>query len=136
MSIQFHVMLRITGELCSPEEITERTGITPTRSWHKGELLKGTVEGKTILRYEENGWELKSGLDLESPLEDHIKSVADAVSSASDVLREFTTKYDAFIECAAYFDETTPELCLDPELVGWLASLNLGLDIDLYPLGD
>jgi Domain of unknown function (DUF4279) len=129
MKARVYVSLRIIDESCLPEEITKEIGILPSVSWHKGD-----IRSKTQLQEKDNGWELKSTLPEESSLAEHVNYLLELIEPAQSHLEEATRKYDSLLACAIYFDEETPEIHFDRDVIQRLSALNLSLDIDLYCL--
>lgn len=130
---EYHVSIIILDEdfLALPEEIIKQTGIQPSTTWHKGE-----VKHNTSMFYKDNGWELKSILPLSSPLADHVNSLLNTVNFAHQKFISFTSKYFSILSCAIYFDEQSPQIYFENELLKHLADLNLRLDIDIYCLSE
>lgn len=131
MRPRFHVRLVITDQNCRPDEITRSTGISPSRSWQKGDR-----KGKTLLVEKENGWLLNSSLPADSPFTDHIRCLLDVIEPVEDQFRAFTEKWDSSIACALYIDDETPELYFEKWILKRIAALNLSFDLDLYCLGE
>lgn len=129
MQPKFHVSLIILDDkdVDLPEEVVKQTGISPSTSWHKGEVKPGTS-----MQYSDNGWELKSSLPLESSLVDHINFLLSAVRPVQEQLLSLTKKYYSILSCAIYFGEESPEVHLDNELLRQIGELNLKFDLDLY----
>jgi hypothetical protein len=128
---EFHVRLIIADEACSPEEITRRTGLQPTKTWQRGEQRL-----KTSLVEKENGWELKSPLPKVAALLQHVDYILSTIEPCRSQLTEFTRNHESVLACAVYFDEQMPELYLDRGVIARLADLNVSVDIDLYDIAE
>lgn len=70
------------------------------------------------------GGELKLALPLEAPFPEHIKELLSSVSPFREGLKRVTTKHDAFVSGALYFDEESRDLFIDRQEISAIAELN------------
>jgi len=131
MRPKFHVSLKILDEIHLPESVTRDIGITPSRTWYKGD-----TRPKTLLIEKKNGWELKSALSEESSLSEHVNYLLSIMEPARKQLKEVTRKCYSLLACVIYVDEEMPEIHFDFDVIQRLADLNPRLDIDVYCLAD
>lgn len=112
--------------------VTERTGVTPTHIWKKGEarvLRNGHVMPSPCA---ESGWRLELGprrtIDLPGML-DELLSVVEPGS-----LHTFASESRMEVELSAhvYMANQAPVGTLESDLVGRIAALGASFDIDLY----
>ena len=127
MQPKYHVKLRILDEEMLPEEITEQTGISPSKIWYKNDLRP-----KTCIKEKESGWELESTLHKERLLAEHIVFLLSVIEPVYVQFQNCTQRYYSQLSCAIYFDDERPEICFDKNLIIQLADLNLNVDIDIY----
>ena|SRR6266702_35468 len=119
------VRLQITSEL-SPEQITEKVGISPDLCW-----LKGDTISPTALRRKTNGWELNSGIGEERALKEHLTTLLLKVRGAEDRLVRLKNSAEILVSCVIYWD-SQPDMFVDSELVRSIASIGAALDFDVY----
>jgi Domain of unknown function (DUF4279) len=98
MESKISASFRLTGIDFDPEEITATVGIIPSKTWRVGDL----INPKAAIRYQHNGWSLKSKLENSAELEDHIKSVLEQLQPGWVPLREICSRHYAEIACVIY----------------------------------
>lgn len=131
MEPEIKIGFLLSGDI-SPEEITNFLGVSPTQSWHKGDLVKGT----TMIR-KFNGWLLSFMEEVDSnELDDHIRPILSILLPKKDVIADLIDKYklDAEISCTIYLVDETPVGYLSPEIVTGMSDLQASLDIDIILL--
>jgi hypothetical protein len=134
MKSEISVTFTLTGLNFKPDDITNKLGIIPTKTWLVGDL----INPKTLLKRKENGWSLQSELELNNyELEDHLKNVLEKLHSQSNLLKELCLKNYGELSCIVYaIGEERPSIHLDQELIQKIHQLNCEIDIDLYFLPD
>lgn len=130
MKYEISVSLTLTGLDLQPDEITAKLRISPTKVWHKGDLIH--PKGKNC--YSDNGWSLKSQLDQSSELEAHLKSIFEQLQPVWTILKEICFLYQTEISCVIYVSEQVPSIHFNPGILGQIHQLNASLDVDLYVL--
>jgi len=125
------VRLKILSDELLPEAISEKLGLSPDLSWHKG-----VPDGKTtpnMLKW--SGWILNSGAPEDVPLEKQIRTLLTKLEPRAHQLRAISALETVNISCVIYSD-TAPPLYFEKEVIGVVASLGANFDIDLYPSSD
>jgi Domain of unknown function (DUF4279) len=137
MATETYAYFLLTGADLDPEEITQRVGITPTQTFLKGERIH--PKGSRTRDY--SGWQVRSGLDQETDLEAHIRSVLEKLQAGWQPLIEIienSQQYEAFINCVMYYspDETGSGsgFHFDRSLLAQIQQLKAEIDFDLYVL--
>lgn len=126
--------LGIYGEPLDLEGITERLGLTPTRSGRKGEL-RSSPRVKNLPPRRNSFWLLKSPLPDFQPLQDHLAWLIDQLEPKREALQELTKEYKMLFICG-YSSESGQGGCtFQPELLSRLSNFGLPLILDLYPPG-
>ena len=74
---EIYASVRVVGGGVSPDEITERLNVAPSRAWRKGEPFVD-VAGKMRERYDGLWLYDAKGLEFRSPVE-HVRHVMDMV---------------------------------------------------------
>lgn len=128
------VDLRIADFECSPEELTNIIGISPTRTWRQGDL----VTPRTAHRYKENGWELSSGVSQHESFDNHVNALLDIIEPKIDAFIEIGSKYFATLSCAIYMYDNSENSLPWPHFtkrsMAVLHHIGAEVDFDLYIL--
>ena len=74
---EIYASVRVVGGGVSPDEITERLNVAPSRAWRKGEPFVD-IAGKMRERYDGLWLYSAKGLEFKSPVE-HVRHVMDMV---------------------------------------------------------
>src|SRR5690348_9121705 len=85
--------LTLTGRDLDPNQVTETTGMVPSRIWRRGDPIRGT------LRYEIGGWSVRSPLSVANNLEEHVRALLTAIGRSWPALVSLGRVYDAELEC-------------------------------------
>jgi hypothetical protein len=112
-----------------PNEITRRVGIHPSDCWRKGELHPKTGRERKFSR-----WSLRSRLDEQMSLEEHIRDVLAQLEQSSSAFQQVSREFGGCMELVAYYHEQYTGLYFDSELVIGLAKYALSVDFDFYYL--
>ena len=130
MPFEISASLTITGLDFDSQNITDKLGIIPTKTWKIGDLIhpKGTIKRK------HNGWVIESNLSKDNEIEDHIKSLFEELRPVWGVLQEISNNYDLEISCVVYTDGEVPSIHLDQEIINKSQQINAEIDVDLYVL--
>lgn len=123
------VHLTLTSADGSPEDVTARLGLQPTKSWRVGDPI-----GRSARSYATNGWSLSSGLDASAELDDHVRALLGLVEPVLPALRELPGHWNLELSCALYAREYVPACHFDRKTVERLASIGAEIDVDLYCL--
>jgi hypothetical protein len=115
----------------NPDEITAAIGITPTRTHRAGEL----ISPRAIMRYQNDIWQLDSGLDKSTDLEDQVKDVLERLKAGGTDLINLCTHYEATIECVVFsYGGDRPAIAFSRDILKQVTALNAEIGIDLYVL--
>lgn len=98
--------------------VTQLAGFEPTEAWVVGQPM----QQQSTVTHRFSRWTFKSPLPLSAPIEDHLASLV-------------TARFPAHIAIATYFRTFTPGFHLPQQLLARVAALGLGIDFDLYFLG-
>ena len=130
MPFEISASLTITGLDFDSQNITDKLGIIPTKTWKIGDLIhpKGPIKRK------HNGWVIESNLSKDNEIEDHIKSLFEELHPVWGVLQEISNNYDLEISCVVYTDGEVPSIHLDQEIINKSQQINAEIDVDLYVL--
>lgn len=130
MPFEISASFNLTGLDFDPQNITDKLGIIPTKTWKIGDL----VHPKATLKRQHNGWVINSKLGKNNDLEAHIKSLFEQLQPIWDIVQEIGHNYDAEISCVIYTEAEVPAIHLDKEIINKSHQINAEIDIDLYIL--
>ncbi len=130
MNAEVYAEFSLTGINLNPEEVTSKIGIQPTKTWLKDEL----ISPKAKIRYQQNGWKLRSHLDTSDDLEEHFRVVLDQLKQGWQPLVEMCSVYDAEFCGVVYTSGDRPTIHFDKEILKAVLQLNAEIDVDLYVL--
>lgn len=119
----------LIGKELDPGKITSELGITPSKSFRRGDKRSETDMWK------HGYWELCSADHVKtSDLGDHIRWVIEHVFPVRDELSSLLKGKDikAGISCFSILEKGQTVINLSPLLIREMAELNLGIELDLY----
>jgi hypothetical protein len=121
-------MFVLTGRGFDPNDVTNRVGLAPSKTWRAGEQ-----RGESLLRWEHDGWCLSTACEETIDLGAQIHGLLSRLSPLADlfvgVIDEFNL--DAEIACELNLQDQSPSILLSPELLKNVLALRAGIDIDL-----
>jgi hypothetical protein len=126
------VSLKITGFVCSPEEISQILEMQPTRIWRKGELIHDRLQ----VRHGENGWMRSSGLTPDKSTEEQVRALIHALVPAKERFATLPDEAAVSILCVVYSEYGRPDISLPAGLVRKIADIGAGVEFDLYCMID
>jgi len=119
----------LRGKELDPQEVTDRLGITPWRSFRRGDM-------RTEKRQWPHGfWALTSdghihSTDLSMHLEWLVKQLEPTIQNVQDIVRN--NEIDVEISCLWIFPENHNGLVLSSYLLRKIADLGVELSFDIY----
>ena len=124
-----YVELAIYGHDLYPDEVTRAIGIEPTVSWCRGDKRTRRCD----MLHKEGAWKISSEKNSSS-LESHIIFLKAIIAHRDQVIRKYA-KVNCFsitIEAVVTLNDSSPDLSLNNEVLGWMYSLGADLDFDVY----
>lgn len=128
MSTEVYATFTVTGSNFDPADITAKVGVQPTKTWFQGDLISPTAK----IRYQHNGWSLKSSLQGSDELGDHVKALLEQLQMGWQPLTEICADCEAEISCVIYTAGDRPAIHFDRVILDQLDQLNAAIDVDLY----
>jgi hypothetical protein len=130
-SAELKVRFLITSQVLTPDQISASVGVSPSRTWIKGQK----VHQKATKTYSHNGWVL---IAEARGAHASAETLADEILRGIDMHRMLAFKSehaDAEFELSiiVYLSQSAPAVSLSPAQVGALANLGAGIDVDIYP---
>ena len=119
----------LRGKQLDPNDVTERLGITPSRSFKRGD--RRGEKGKWPFGF----WSLESDGQIQSTdLILHIEWLINKLEPSASQIRELVHEQalDARISCLWISPECHHELDIHPRLIRKIADLGLELSFDIY----
>lgn len=128
MSIEMHAELLLTSPCFNPPEVTARLGISPDRTWIKGDSVQGTGAKRPHC-----GWCLSTAADAGPDLELHVKALLARLLPVKHKFLQLRQQLGMVSElsCVVYVGDETPSVSFDAQTLEDLATLKVSLDIDL-----
>ena len=131
MESEIYAYFALIGTDLSPEEVTEKVGIKPSKTWKIGDL----IHSKATIRKKYNGWRVDSQLSKSDDLESHIKSVMEQLQPGWLSLVEVCKHCKVEISCVIYYRSgSIPAIHFDKYIVEKVHQLNAAIDVDFYVL--
>ena len=113
----------------SPEEISAKIGLVPTKV-----ALAGEPIGRSGKKREVSRWSIESRLPREAQVdfEAHVKDVLEQLEPSFAIAASLSRQHDGVMELVGYFHESYPGLWLDATTMQRLAALGVRLDCDFF----
>jgi len=124
-----YASLILRGKDLNPQKVIESIGITPSRSFKRGDIRKGNK------RWPHGYWELEStGIITSSNLSVHLEWLAEQIEPSKIALTNLLKResIDAEISCFWILVTSHESLNLNSELLGMIASMGLRMSFDIY----
>jgi len=123
--------LWIGGDTLRPDQISATLGLDPTESGLKGERFSSRHNAVRRTSF----WLLKSPLNKQLPLGEHLKWLLDTLEPKHDSLISITNEWRVEFFCGFSSENGQGGATFDPGLLSQLANLGIPLVLDLYPPG-
>jgi hypothetical protein len=130
--LKYYSSIRVLSKSLNAEEIENILNIKFDEKREIGQPR--TI--KTILKFNENIWILKSNTDANLPLENHIESLFDKIGPE---IKRFSQleENDCRVVCQCIIEGNSeedgyPEINFSPNLIKKLSIINASIDVDLY----
>jgi hypothetical protein len=112
-----------------PSEITTLTGLIPTKTWKKGEL----VSTRGSMRYKHNGWCVKSKVAESEDLDTHVESILSQIQSGWEMLTKVSCDYEIVLACHLFVrGPQVPAIHFGKRITKLLSEINAAIDVDIY----
>ena len=112
--------------------VTKLAGFEPSDSWIVGEPMRN----HPTATHRHSRWTFQSPLPLHAPVEEHLAAVLSRLEANAAGVRSVLSLFPAHIGCAVYYRTFTPGIWLPQQLLARVATLALGIDLDMYFLGE
>ncbi|MBZ5504457.1 MAG: DUF4279 domain-containing protein [Acidobacteriia bacterium] len=109
-----------------PIEITRRTGISPMA------MMKQSGPDSPATEAQRNLWRLRSRLDLEAPLESHVKDILDQLDANKNEFVELSRELGGTMQLVSYSRENEPGIYFDQKTVSRIAEYFLRINCNFY----
>jgi hypothetical protein len=110
-----------------PAHITERMGVTPTKSCLEGDLIERTKMARKCSR-----WQLYSRLERTATLEQHVLDVLAQFDAKNSAFKQLSGELGGVMELVGYSYADYPGLTFERDVIGRLAEYSLSVDCDFY----
>ena len=126
--MEIFVQLKMLSSELTHEEVAHYVGLSCDVYWKKGDLRKGTQ-----IKEKFNGCSIKSRLEKDEELIQHIEDIFGRLEGVSDRFKSMSKKIDVLLSCAIYSNEV-PALYFDKSIIEKISNFGASFDIDLYVL--
>ncbi|HEU5415040.1 MAG TPA: DUF4279 domain-containing protein [Candidatus Angelobacter sp.] len=126
------VRLKILSDTLTPEDISERLGLTPSRSWIKGESDRKKA---SLNMAKWNGWIYDSGCHSDVSLQEQVAALLHALEPMQDSVRRISDLCDVAVSLVAY-SGPNKSIFLSKKLVALIAALGAHFDFEMYDTVD
>ncbi|HZI58005.1 MAG TPA: DUF4279 domain-containing protein [Verrucomicrobiae bacterium] len=109
-----------------PIEITRRTGLSPAA------IIKQSESSLPATKTQRNLWKLRSRLDLEAPLESHVKDILDQLDANKNEFVELSRELGGTMQLVSYSRENEPGLYFDQRTMSRIAEYSLRVNCNFY----
>ena len=122
------VALRLIGQAFSPGDVTAAVGLTPTKTWHRGDYIQGT-----LLQRKDDGWSFGLPQRETYEMDALLRELLDAIEPHKTRIAEAADRLhlDVEVSFGIYIRGETPASWFAAETIHRLASIRAGLDVDL-----
>ena len=129
---QVMVSLRITDFECPAEEITRLLGLSPTRTWRRGEAVHLRAHNA---RHRQNGWRLSAPCDPSTTgLAEQLEALLCLVAPHAEQFAALPPGSEVELSCFIYACNHRPVITFSADAVRRLARLGAAIDVDCYDL--
>ncbi|KIL51485.1 hypothetical protein KP77_09970 [Jeotgalibacillus alimentarius] len=126
------IYFEITAPDLDTEAVTKQLGMTPSESYHKGDLIEDS-----FYHYRKRGsWSISSGYQEDLFMDESYKKVIDPLREKTALINQLRTAYDAtcrIVVVSEMFNGQAPALLFPADVVQFAADVHAEIDIDLYP---
>jgi hypothetical protein len=125
---QRYVSFILRGRDLDPDEITDSTGLTPSRAFRLGD-----PKPRTGIPHERGAWILESGLGESDEFHDHLDALLARMRPAWPTFVALGHRYDAELSVGVFMRRAQgPLVEVVPDVVAAIAELNAAIWLDLY----
>jgi hypothetical protein len=128
MADVLRVELTFTDFDSTPSELTDLTGLTPSKTWIAGDSIE-----RSKRRYPSNGWRLSSQ-KIVAAIEAGVDALFEQIAPNWEALRELSRECNVELSILVKCGEQVPPMHFRADQIERLAELSAEIDIDLYCL--
>ena len=123
--IEEYAYFKVTGS-GNCDSVTKIMKRKPSKSWSEGDP---SPKGNSV--YPFMIWTLDSGLDRNTPIEQHIEELFLYLNNKALAIRSLAPDYECIIQCVGTFN-SSHGVHLRPDQVRQAAHMGIGLSMDFY----
>lgn len=124
------VLFRVTGEYLDPEALSLVFNLSPTKIWHKGDL----VTNKTTHLHKEGGWELKIE-KLGDGFTELLNIIIKSLYSIRDKIKEVAQHFFIELQCVVHIynscDDNIPSIHIENWQLKFFSEIGADIDVDI-----
>jgi hypothetical protein len=119
----------IWGAECDPENITQHTGLAPSKTWRVGDIRYE----KTGKCHADSGWRVDSPEETEPTLDAHLEHLLNLLWPSRGYLETLRASCELQATVVIHRNDNVPSMSISAGNIARLATLNASIDIDVYP---
>jgi Domain of unknown function (DUF4279) len=128
---ELHVALEFLSSDMGPDEISDRLGLQPTKSWRAGD-----TETHSKVPHKDGRWILRlpprPAVDFTDLVEELLVQLDPCKAEVAGLARD--SGFSARLSCVGYMTTIVPAVYFENELLVRIAGLGLALNVDLFQL--
>lgn len=127
---KINIEFSIKGENVNPVDITKIIGVSPSRSYFKGDQIKN----KPMFR-DHSLWEIETGFQLSFDINHQLKLMIEMLKNKKDLIKKLTIQYDAlisFIIVINFINQDKPAIYLSKEVISFVNDIGADIQFDYY----
>jgi hypothetical protein len=123
------VALRFFGDDLEPDEITKLLGVPASKSYRKGDILRGE---KYDIIQKTGSWRLQIEKCTDVELEDLINSLLDRLPSDPEIWKNLGQRFNADLFCGLWLEQWNRCMDFTPQTLVRIGERGLMLQLDIY----
>jgi hypothetical protein len=121
----------VSGEKLNPDLLTIALNITPTKTWSKGDIIKGTKDKKRQF----NRWQISTSYEPTFDINDQLIKLYEILKGQVTILNNLRVQYELEYEICVtikIFDDKKPAIYFDHWLIDFAHEIGAIIAMDLY----
>lgn len=121
------IALKLTGQVIFPKDVTEIVKLVPTKCWHVGEFVQGT-----LLQRKDSGWSYglapRETYDMDQMLSELLDALEPRLMEILNAMRQYNLKSE--FSFGVFLSDESPSSYFPKETMRRLCAFQASFDID------
>lgn len=131
METESYVLLNISSDALSVDEMTALIGVKPDNAIAKGDSIQ-----RTLLKARRHRWQIGSGKDASTNMVEQIHALSERVAGSESRIRKLADENIVQLACVVYSARYNWSEELDRKCLRLLENLDATLYLDIYKFED